>query len=198
MNLQETIRRVLKEETEGIQPFLDRILLTYPQTENYIDKIQSFIEKSNCKKIEVSKFKHPAMGLALHNGVLFNEMIFSMPLSRFLFIVFHEIAHQYQYKKYGDEKMYEFYLGDIPVQEAAKVMKEIEIIADEFALRKTREFVKLGLIDKVPSPAGIYKYAHLSHFENLITQIKNILEEDGVMDYDGIVETFYNMVKSNT
>ena len=125
MNLQENIQRIretmglLNEETAGIDDFIQKIIATYPETENFIDKIKSFIEDSNCKKIEVARFKYPALGLALHNGVLFNKTIFNQTLSNFLFIIFHEIAHQYQYKKYGDDKMYEFYLGDIDVKEAA-------------------------------------------------------------------------------
>jgi len=200
MNLQETIRRILKEETQGIQPFLDRIMETYPETKEYIDKIKSFIENSNCKKIEVSHFKHPAMGLALHNGVLFNERIFQFPLSSFLFIISHEIAHQYQYKKYGDDKMYEFYLGNIDVKEAAESMKKIEIIADEFATRKVREFIKVGLIDKEDRRVvnGVYHNVPLSHFENLISQTKEKLKEKNKLNFDDIADYFYNMVKINT
>jgi hypothetical protein len=199
MNLQETIRRVLKEETKGITPFVNRILSTYPETKPFIDKIREFIENSNCKKVEVSKFKYPALGLALHNGVLFNETIFYENLPSFLFIIFHEIAHQYQYKKYGDDKMYEFYLGDIDVKDAAIAMKEIELTADEFATRKVREFVKLGLINGNQSAIkSFYKNIPLSHFESLISQTKEKIKQMGATDFDGIATIFYNMVKVNS
>ena len=141
MTLQESIRKVLKEETQGIDSFLIKVMETYPNTGRFIDNIETFIKNSNCKKIEVAKFKYPALGLAVHNGVLFNEVIFKQELPDFLFIIFHEIAHQYQYKKYGDEKMYEFYLDETDVKDAAIAMKQIEIIADEFASRKVREFI---------------------------------------------------------
>jgi hypothetical protein len=200
MNLQETIRRILKEETSGIQPFLNRIISTYPESEPYIDKIKSFIENSNCEKIEVSKFKFPAMGLALHNGVVFNEAIFIHPLSSFLFVMAHEIAHQYQYKKYGNDKMYECYLGEVSVQEAAKTMKEVEIIADEFATRKVREFIKMGLINK--ENTGFIKSSYhkvpLIHFESLISQARNKLREKNEVSFDGVTNYFYNMLKANT
>jgi hypothetical protein len=124
--IQETIKRVLREETQGIEQFLIQVMETYPETEGFIDNIESFIKNSNCKKIEVAMFKYPALGLAVHNGVLFNEVIFKQQLPDFLFIIFHEIAHQYQYKKYGDEKMYEFYLDETDVKEAAIAMKKIE------------------------------------------------------------------------
>jgi hypothetical protein len=200
MNIQETIRRILKEETEGIRPFLYRIMSTYPETEQYIDSIKSFIENSNCKKIEVSKFKFPAMGLAMHNGVLFNDTIFNFPLSSFLFVMAHEIAHQYQYKKYGDDKMYECYLGDISVEEAAETMKEVEIIADEFATRKLREFIKMGLVSKDDNRKinAMYRNVPVSHFENLISKTRDDLKQKNLKNFEDITNYFYNMIKVNT
>lgn len=201
VNIKEsTTRKVLKEETEGIRPFLYRIMSTYPETEIYIDEIKSFIENSNCKKIEVSKFKFPAMGLALHNGILFNESIFNYPLSSFLFVMAHEVAHQYQYKKYGDDKMYECYLGEISVEDAAKAMKEVEIIADEFATRKLREFIKMGIIDKDDERKinAFYSSVPLRHFENLISKTRDDLKQKNLKNFEGITNYFYNMIKVNT
>jgi hypothetical protein len=197
MSIKNTIRRILKEETEGIQPFLTSVVSKYPEIEPYIDNLKSFIENSNCKKIEVSQFKHPAMGLALHNGIVFNNIIFRYPLSSFLFVVAHEIAHQYQYKKYGDDKMYECYLGEISVEEAAETMKEIEIIADEFATRKVREFIKLGVIDKEDTPFlnAVYRDVPISHFEDLISKTRNDLKRKKAKNFEGITNYFYNMLK---
>jgi hypothetical protein len=197
--IQETIKRVLREETQGIEQFLIQVMETYPETEGFIDNIESFIKNSNCKKIEVAMFKYPALGLAVHNGVLFNEVIFKQQLPDFLFIIFHEIAHQYQYKKYGDEKMYEFYLDETDVKEAAIAMKKIEIIADEFANRKVREFVKLGFIN-VPNrkTLSMYKDIPLNHFERLISQTKDTIRSKNVSSFDEIADIFYNMIKVNT
>ena len=199
MNLQEQIRKVLREETQGIESFLTQIMETYPNTERFIDDIETFIKNSNCKKIEIAKFKYPALGLAVHNGVLFNEVIFKQELPDFLFIIFHEIAHQYQYKKYGDEKMYEFYSDETDVKDAAIAMKQIEIIADEFANRKVREFIKLGFINgpNKKSLFSIYKDAPLHHFEKLITQTKDTIKSKNVSGFDKIAEIFYNMLKVN-
>ena len=199
MTLQEHIRRILKEETQGIESFLTQIMETYPETESFIDNIETFIKNSNCKKIEVAKFKYQALGLAVHNGVLFNEVIFKQELPDFLFIIFHEIAHQYQYKKYGDEKMYEFYLDETDVKDAAIAMKQIEIIADEFANRKVREFINLGFINNPNKKSlfSIYKDVPLYQFENLITQTKDTIKSKNVSGFDKIAELFYNMIKVN-
>ena len=190
--------RLLTEETSGVDDFIGQMVEKYPEVEGYSNQIKSFIENSGCHKIEVASFKYPAMGLALHNGVLFNKMIFYQTLPKFLFVLFHEIAHQYQYKKYGAEKMYEFYLGDLDVNDAAESMKKIEIIADEFALRKVREFAKIGLIDvKDSNLPAVYKTIPINHFVRLITQSRDDIKRKGITDFDGVSETFYNMVKVN-
>ena len=200
MNLKENIRKVLKEETQGIESFLMQIMETYPETESFIGTIESFIQNSNCKKIEVAAFKYPALGLSMHNGVLFNQFIFKQQLPDFLFIVFHEIVHQYQYKKYGNEKMYEFYLDETDVKDAAIAMKQIEIIADEFANRKVREFINLGFINNPNKKSlfSIYKDVPLYQFENLITQTKDTIKSKNVSGFDKIAELFYNMIKVDT
>jgi hypothetical protein len=43
-------RKLIVEETSGIDDFMKRIIETYPTTEDYSDKIKSFIENSGCKK----------------------------------------------------------------------------------------------------------------------------------------------------
>lgn len=205
MKLQEEIIRikevmgVLTEETVGADDFISNMVSKYPQSKNCVDIIRSFIDKSNCKKIEIAPFKYPALGLALHNGVLFNIQIFSLPLPDFLFVFFHEMSHQYQYKKYGDDKMYQFYVGEISVEDAAKIMQKVELTADELAIRKIRELIKLGYIDKLPSPmvASVYKKIPLSHFEKLILTCRNDLKANNKKEFDDIADYFYNTVKVN-
>ena len=74
MNQQESIRRVLKEETEGIDSFLDEISSKHNMSDELKDFVKQFIEESDCKRINFSGFKMPVMGLALESGVLINKM----------------------------------------------------------------------------------------------------------------------------
>jgi hypothetical protein len=123
--------------------------------------------------------------------VLLNQNIFFQSLPNFLFILFHEIAHQYQYKKYGDEKMYEFYLGEIGVREAAILMKKFETVADEFATRKVREFVRMGLISQPNTPGlALYNNVSLSYFE------KNPKLRDTELERVQLIQ-FYNISHVN-
>lgn len=187
----------LINEGTSVNEFIELVVKRYPKIIDHIDKITEFIDKSGCKRIETFKMGQ-GLGLSLHDRVVISEFAFSKPLGMFLFILFHEIAHQYQYRKYGDEKMYECYTGEISVEEAANFMKNVEVVADEFAYRKVREFVKLGLVDKSDSNfPGFYKNIPTGHFITLISKIKKMIKDQNVSKPEEVSELFYNWVKNS-
>lgn len=192
--------KLLNEDTNGLDDLIDDILYKYPETKDHIEEIKSFILNSGCQNISVEKLNSPAIkGLALHDKVVLNTSIFNsnIELPDFLFVLFHEIAHQYQYKKYGEEKMYEVYIGDLSIDDAAKWMQGVEIVADEFATRKVRQFVKLGLINNdVKLPKGFYKNVGMIPFMNLISKVRKEIENKNIKNKSEISQLFYNMVKS--
>jgi hypothetical protein len=196
MKLKETIRRILKEETKGIDTFIVKISSKYNISDDLRNYIKKFIEESNCKNIEFVKFKIPALGIALHDGVLINEQILSSRLEHLLFVVFHETAHQYQFKKYGDDVMYSCYLNEITDEEAAKFMKNTEEVADEFAGRKIRQLQKQNLIKNDFISPKMYKNVPINQIKMMINNYREKMKKENVTSHEKISEFFYNMVKS--
>ena len=195
--LKESIRRILKEETDGVNTLIDVITSRHEMSDELIEKVKDFISQSNCKKIEFANFKMPAMGVALHDGVLINKIALNQRLEYLLFIIFHETAHQYQFKKYGEDIMYECYLGDISVEEAAKLMKHTEEVADEFAGKKIKQLQKQGLLDKGFIPPSLYKNVPISQIVAMVGFYRSQLKQQNITTPDKISEFFYNMVKNN-
>ena len=195
--LKESIRRILKEETDGVNTLIDVITSRHEMSDELIEKVKDFISQSNCKKIEFANFKMPAMGVALHDGVLINKIALNQRLEYLLFIIFHETAHQYQFKKYGEDIMYECYLGDISVEEAAKLMKHTEEVADEFAGKKIKQLQKQGLLDKGFIPPSLYKNVPISQIIAMVGFYRSQLKQQNITTPDKISEFFYNMVKNN-
>lgn len=196
-DLVKLIKRVINEETSGLGDFIETLKLKFDMSDELVDFVVTFIEKSNCQKIEFAKFKYPALGAAMHNGVLINDSVLGRPLEFALFVIFHEIAHQYQYKKYGMEKMYEFYNDEISVEDTAKFMKTIETTADNFASRKIRELQNMGLIDGRYVPVEMYKNVPEFHLVAFINDIRKKLRERNITSPDDISEFYYNLIKSN-
>lgn len=192
------IIKLIKEESgDGISSFLNTIDKTYKMSDELRNKVEEFIRKSDCEKIEFAKFKMPAMGIALHDGVLINQVVLNQGLENLLYIVFHEIAHQYQFKKYGKDKMYECYIGEISDDEAADFMRKTEIVADEFAARKIRELQKLGLINSSFVPPQPYKNFHPNQIKAMVVNYRRMLKQNNVNSPEKISEFFYNIVKDS-
>jgi len=195
MNIQESIRRILKEETQGIDNFLDEISNTHPMSDELKSFVKKFIEESECKRIDFSNFKIGVLGLALESGVLINSITIRRPLPYLLFVIFHEVAHQYQFKKYGVDVMYGCYLGDITEREGAEFMKQTEEVADEFAARKIRQLQKMGLIEPF-TPPQMYKNIPIQQITMMVNNYRNDMRRKNIDSQEKVSEYFYNMVKS--
>ena len=195
-HLTRLVRRVIKEETSGLGDFIETLRSNFNMSDELVGFVRNFIENSNCNKIEFAKFKYSALGAALHNGVLINNVVLNSSLEVALFTIFHEIAHQYQYKKYGIEKMYEFYNDEISVIETAKFMKEVETVADSFASRKIRELQKMGLISRNFVPIEMYKNVSESQLASFISNIRSQLRSKNITSPDDISEFWYNLLKN--
>jgi len=188
---------LILEETNNLEEFIGTLNSKFEMSDELVIFLKDFIENSDCEKIEFADFKYAALGAALHNGVLINKRALYQGLEFALFVIFHEIAHQYQYKKYGKEKMYEYYNDEISVDEAAKLMKKTEEIADSFAVRKIRELQKMGLINGNYKPIEMYKNLPEKHIAGFISDVRNKLRERNLTSPDEISEYYYNLIKSN-
>jgi len=195
MNLQESIKRILREETKGIDDFLDIIIDVHEMSDELKEFVKKFIEESNCKKIDFSNFKMPVMGVALESGVLINSEAIDYDLEFLLFLIFHEVAHQYQFKKYGADVMYNCYIGNITEIKAAEFMKKTEEVADEFAARKIRQLQKIGLIGEY-NPPQMYKSVPIQKILKMVRDYRNDMKIKNINSPIKVSEYFYNMVKS--
>lgn len=187
--------KLLVENIEGLDTFKSKAITSYPEIEDFWDVIDNFIRNSEVKKIEVKNIQY-GVAASLINGVIFGEGVFKLPVEHFLFTLFHEIAHQYQFKKYGKEKMMELYDDIFSVEDAAKMMREIELVADEFATRKLREIQNYGYLEGKNIPKGFYKLSPLSQFEFTVKMLKSKIKESGLTNVDDISDLLYNWLKT--
>lgn len=200
-------KKILNEQVEGIDQFISEIVEHYPIFDYFPEwskKLKSDIEKSGCQKIEFTEFSdefNSAAGAAYSNGVLINKKLLNGKLGFLLFCMFHELAHQYQFKKYGAEVLYDMYNDGTNIDEAAKYLYNVELIADEFGARKVREYIKIGVISKSYVAPKIYKNVPISLLVNLIKDIRKKIKQeypDGTITKEQISELIYNMIKLKT
>lgn len=177
--------------------FIDELISHYPQVKEYQNKIVDVIVKSGCQSIEFANFKHRALGCAVHNGVLINRDLLDGSLHMVLFVIFHELGHQYQFKKYGVDQMYECYLGNMTIEESINFVRNIEITADEFAIRKIREFVNYGYLIPSFNPPRIYKDISDEKIKSVIEEFKTEFVKNNVTTPEGISSLMYELIKDN-
>lgn len=177
--------------------FITELVDNYPQVKEYQDKIIDVVVKSGCNNIEFADFKYPALGIALHDGVLINRKLLTQPISDVLFVIFHELGHQYQFKKYGQDQMYECYLGDMSITDAVQFMRSVECVADEFAFRKVREFIKFGHLIPGFIPPRVYKNTSDDKIKTMIENFKKEFVNNNVTTPDGISKLMNEMIIQN-
>jgi hypothetical protein len=195
-NINESVNLLL-EYDGSIDGFVYQLEDHFPEIDDYRDEIKKFLVDSGCQKIEFALIGGPipAQGLSLHDRVIINTNILNKSLEYALYVIFHEVAHQYQYKKYGKDFAIKLYLNEISVEDGYKILKNIEFVADQFAIRKCREFVKLGLLDANKTVKyGAYSKVPDIGFKSSLIQFKNLIKSKKLTDPDEISQLIYNHV----
>lgn len=185
---------VILEQITGLDDFMGKIIEKHPYLQYWESTIKDSIINSGCKKIGFVNTKLQVAGLSVSEGVLINSAILNRSTSELLYTIFHEIAHQYQYKKYGAEKLYECYTGEISVEEGAKIMQKLELVADRFSIGKLLELKNKGcLVAHVPHK-GVYNNIPLIYFIKFIEDMKVQMEKDNIRTPKEISDYYYNWV----
>lgn len=194
-DLTRLVKQIIIESAEGIDDFINTISNKYEISEELKSEILNTIESSGCKKISIKPIK---MGdaVSLVDQVVLHPNVLRYGLPKFLFILFHELAHQFQFRKYGEEKMLELYLEEISIKDAAEYMFGVEKVADEFGMRKVSTLKRKGLINF--SDGQVNKsYAGFtpSRFEYMIKEFRKELKLAKIDNPKKISEFLYNMIK---
>lgn len=195
-DLVKLVKRVINEATEGLDEFMTELKSNFDLSDELTEEIKSIFKKADCKKVSFEGL-NGAMGLALHNKLVLDPKVMKRGLPQALLIIFHELAHQYQFKKYGAEKMMEVYIGETSLDDGALAMSKYETVADEFGVRKLRELKNKGLIDYQPHQAikGYGNNPSPALFKNMLDYIRKELKRGGADDIEKAAEYIYNMVK---
>ena len=128
---------------KGVSTFKKRLLELAGN--NYAGAINSLIndvKKSGVKNIAFKNFKStPVAGVSKGNGDVFIADK-GLSFSDIMFITLHELAHQLQYKKYGNEYslnlLYNGYTTG--VHKISSEIKEIEDVANRYAFIKFKKY----------------------------------------------------------
>jgi hypothetical protein len=177
---------------EGLEEFIDLIKRARTDiSHEALKKVSQFIQRSGCNKISFTELGRRAAGFSKPGECLLNLIVLNFPIEYFMYIVLHEISHQYQYQKYGCDYMLDVYSSTTDLQKATDKLLFAEKVADRFALIKTHEI--LGQKEIIP------RYLNLTdstHIKNYISSIRIEASDRKAKSIDEINEAIFFLLKN--
>lgn len=189
--LSERQYKLIMESVEGLDEFMSQVVDAFPEAENMKDEIKSIIEKSNCPKIEFKSIG--VLGFALHNGIVLSSSLLGYSFEKFLSVLFHELAHQFQFKKYGNKVMYKLYEEKTSLDEGANFLIHTEMVANRFSKHKLMELKRMGKINNLPyMPISVSE----SGLKEQLNDMKKFVKENNIDNREDISEILFNCIKT--
>jgi hypothetical protein len=121
---------------------------------------------------------------------LFKLIFGKLPIEYFLYILLHEISHQYQYKKYGKNLTLDIYIEGISIEDSIKKLMYLEKIADRLSIKKMK-----SLSNKLKTV--IPRYLNLEdtlYFEKYISDIRKKIKDKGCESIEEVNSVLYENV----
>lgn len=139
----------------GIKKFISTISNTGIK-KSVLKDVEQFIVNSECHLIRFENLSEKAAGISKTDECIISTIVFRFPMEYMLYMILHEISHQYQYKKYGKNLVLDVYLNKTTLQEATEKLLVIEKVADRLALMKMRQILKKNNIFSEINPVPRY------------------------------------------
>ena len=89
---------------QGLDQFINELKSKFPDHSNLMDDLKAFIMQSGCPAIEFDEL-YGAQGISKTDKCIVNRNTLQKSLENALYVILHEISHQYQYAKYGKDVM---------------------------------------------------------------------------------------------
>jgi hypothetical protein len=183
--MKKLIRQILREQVSeieiesGFEEFYNLLREKFDKIDKFdqiFEELEIDIKKSPTPKITITD-RGMFCGMSLTSNVILNKSIFNNDLHKFIFILFHEIAHQYQYKKYGKNLLYELTTTEVTDNTLNKLIK-IEQVADRFGRTMASKYAtKFNLPARpISSPYDSIEYGK-SSYKRLIEDIQKKIND---------------------
>lgn len=178
---------------KGLGEFLYKLTDIHHTLIPHLKVIKDFIVNSGCPEIKIMPLKM-GLGAALKSYVLISPTMLNQSLENCLYGLFHEIAHQYQYKKYKN-KIAEMFLNDNDTKLNAKFLEKIELVADNFSLKKCRSLAKMGILNMESiRKVGMYSTFNSNQFEFYLNSFRDVLKKKNITNVEEVDDVFYEYI----
>lgn len=170
----------------------DRIYLN----NNVFKDLEKFIINSGCLSIRFDYLSLKALGISKPDECILSYKILDLPIDYMLYVLLHEIGHQYQYKKYGKNVVLDVYMNETTIDNAIKKLLYFEQSADRLAIKKLNQIIN---DNKINIKVGITpRYLNINNFDYIRNYIETIRMEVTSKNYttiESINDYLHNRIK---
>lgn len=182
------------EQTKGLDAFMSQLNDAFPDKWRSFAALRSIILQSKCPEIRFESIR--ALGISMGDKCIISNSVLRSSFAHAVYVILHEIAHQMQYTKYGEDFAAAIFMHDIPDAQMVQMLRKIELTADRYAIAKGKQVLRNAGATDTPVARSMYKSVSdaslLSHIHNVRANVKKH-NLNTIMD---INEWIYNSIKS--
>lgn len=179
---------------QGLDQFINELKSKFPDHSNLIDDLKAFIMQSGCPAIEFDNL-YGASGISKTDKCVIDTGTLNKDIQNALYVILHEITHQYQYSKYGKNVMWDAYSSNIDIEEAVDLLMNIELVADRLAILKSAKLLKDHQIEIKNVIKPYYSNLSRSYFKNHLENLRKVVSSKGINSIEDANELMYNKLK---
>ena len=190
-------RRFPPTAVEGMNEFIGEIDDEKKEAVSYelLMDLVDIIDKSGCPKILFDTL-HGALGISKADECVVSRAALKFSIPKMLYVILHEVAHQYQYTKHGEELAEGLYFNDTADLDCAHELLRIENIADRYAIRLARYLlVKHNIPFRALELNPVYKDVTPAYIASHIRTLKAQIKTSGLTNVHEINDLLYNVIK---
>ena len=194
-NLNEA-RRLDNEKVKGLDTFLSKLHIAFKDIPvDLLLDVKEFIENSRCQEIRFEPL-NGALGIALTDVCIISTHALTASLQNALYIIFHEVAHHFQYTKHGERFVEELYFDRMNIDKAVDFLLKTEITADRYAINKVKQLFSIYFPNKPVLIKSLYKSQSREYIKNHLLAIRNVVKKQGLTTGEEVNQLIYNSVKA--
>ena len=179
---------------QGLDQFINELKSKFPDHSNLMDDLKAFIMQSGCPAIEFDEL-YGAQGISKTDKCIINRNTLQKSLENALYVILHEISHQYQYAKYGKDVMWDAYNSNIDIDQAVDLLMNIELTADRLAVLKAIQLLKSNGVTDYNPIKSFYPNVSKSYFKMHLNGLRKAVSDKGIDSIEGANEFMYNKLK---
>ena len=179
---------------QGLDEFMKRLNEAFPEHPGVLDDLESYIVSSGCPAIAFETL-YGAQGISKTDKCIVSDQVLKSSIEKALYVILHEISHQYQYAKYGKNVMWDAYSSRIDIDQAIDLLMNIELVADRLAVLKATQILRSNRVIDFKPIVSLYKAVNRSYFKSHLESLRDAVTKKGVDSIEGANELMYNKLK---